>query len=89
MLTQLALARSRLLERQASLRRSLEPLRGRGSTPPSQWYELRDIEEALQRIERNEYGLCSRCEGPIGLQRLSALPETSHCTRCSSLPPKR
>ncbi len=45
--------------------------------------ELWEIELALNRIETHTYGRCERCEGPIGRQRLRALPETTRCAECS------
>jgi RNA polymerase-binding transcription factor DksA len=47
--------------------------------------ELRDIEDALERIQTGEYGRCSRCEGAIGRHRLRAIPETRYCLACSAL----
>jgi DnaK suppressor protein len=45
--------------------------------------ELGDIDAALQRLDLGSYGLCETCDGPIGRQRLSALPETRRCIACS------
>jgi DnaK suppressor protein len=36
--------------------------------------ELREVQDALGRIERGTYGLCMRCGEPIEPQRLRALP---------------
>lgn len=47
--------------------------------------ELEDIEAALLRIEHGTYGRCEVCGGPIGHQRLIALPEVRTCISCSSL----
>lgn len=44
--------------------------------------ELREIDAALERLEQETWGSCERCEGPIGLQRLNALPEARRCIRC-------
>lgn len=41
------------------------------------------IEQALKRIEAQTYGWCERCTGPIGMQRLKAMPETSRCASCA------
>ena len=44
--------------------------------------EVKQIREALQRIERGSYGTCSTCGQPIGLGRLAAVPSTATCIRC-------
>ncbi|MEW6327595.1 MAG: TraR/DksA C4-type zinc finger protein [Thermodesulfobacteriota bacterium] len=46
--------------------------------------ELEEIEEALTRVERGEYGLCVDCSGPIGIKRLEIMPETPRCARCQA-----
>lgn len=45
--------------------------------------ELAEIEAALQRIQEGRYGTCLSCGGPMGLQRLRALPEARYCVACS------
>ncbi len=40
------------------------------------------IEEALQRVEENIFGLCEACAGPIGVKRLRARPVTTLCVNC-------
>lgn len=42
------------------------------------------VRAALQAFERDEYGLCLRCEEDIGYKRLSARPETALCHACQS-----
>ncbi|MBW2380798.1 MAG: TraR/DksA C4-type zinc finger protein [Deltaproteobacteria bacterium] len=37
---------------------------------------------ALSSFDRNEYGLCRKCEEPIGYRRLSAKPEAPFCLEC-------
>lgn len=44
---------------------------------------LVSIEEALERIERGEYGVCQSCGAPIAAARLEALPATSTCLDCA------
>ena len=46
--------------------------------------ELRDIDEALVRIEQGRFGYCARCGGAIGRHRLRAIPEARHCMACSA-----
>ena len=42
--------------------------------------ELAAIQEALQRLERGQYGICKECKGPIESGRLRAL----HAVTCAS-----
>jgi DnaK suppressor protein len=42
------------------------------------------IDEALLRINENEYGVCEECEEEIPLGRLKAMPFTRHCVKCKS-----
>ena len=37
---------------------------------------------ALSSFDRDEYGLCRKCEEPIGYARLSAKPEAPFCLAC-------
>ena len=43
---------------------------------------LKKIEEALNKIQRNEFGVCEGCEEPIELKRLEARPMADMCIRC-------
>ena len=43
---------------------------------------LQAIEDALKRIEREEYGVCVRCNEDINEKRLIAVPWTSMCIEC-------
>ena len=43
---------------------------------------LRQARQSLGLMERDEYGLCRRCEDPIGYPRLSARPESPYCLDC-------
>jgi DnaK suppressor protein len=38
-----------------------------------------EIDQALQRIDRGEYGVCERCEEPIEERRLEAVPWARRC----------
>ena len=44
--------------------------------------KLQAIEDALDRIEEGEYGLCEQCEEEIAQARLEALPFTRLCVAC-------
>ncbi|MGI5917450.1 MAG: TraR/DksA family transcriptional regulator [Anaerolineae bacterium] len=41
------------------------------------------IQNALQRLETGDYGLCTSCRSPIEAERLEALPFTSLCITCA------
>lgn len=43
---------------------------------------LRQIQEALTRIEDQTYGICQDCQTPISIKRLEAVPWASYCVRC-------
>ena len=40
------------------------------------------IDEALRRIERNEYGICQMCGKNISKKRLDAVPWSPYCIEC-------
>ena len=44
--------------------------------------ELNLIEHAIHRIRNGRYGTCEKCDGPIPLARLKALPFTQLCIGC-------
>jgi RNA polymerase-binding transcription factor DksA len=46
-------------------------------------HELDEIEAALRRIDEGNYGFCEACGGPMGLQRIRAIPEARFCLSCS------
>jgi len=43
---------------------------------------LSQCKAALSAFDRDEYGLCRKCEEPIGYPRLSAKPEAPFCLTC-------
>ena len=43
---------------------------------------LRQVRQALHTIPGGTYGLCRRCEDPIGYARLEARPESPYCLDC-------
>lgn len=43
------------------------------------------INEALTRIEDDEYGLCQNCENDINPKRLDAIPWARYCLNCQEL----
>ena len=43
---------------------------------------LREISDALLRIEHGTYGTCMECEEPISTKRLDAVPWARYCVTC-------
>ena len=43
---------------------------------------LRQIQDALVRIEDQSYGICQECEIPISPKRLDAVPWATYCLHC-------
>jgi len=43
---------------------------------------LREISDALQRIEQGTYAVCLECEEPISVKRLEAVPWARYCVSC-------
>ncbi|HUS05776.1 MAG TPA: TraR/DksA C4-type zinc finger protein [Bryobacteraceae bacterium] len=44
--------------------------------------KLRLINEALQRIQDGDYGICLHCEQPIPARRLEVIPWAKFCVPC-------
>ncbi len=44
--------------------------------------KLKEIEEALSKIKKGNYGICEKCKKEIELERLKAIPETKFCSKC-------
>lgn len=60
-----------LRDRNDALRRNAEAL-------------ITQIDAALDRIDDGTYGICQRCERPIGAERLEARPYVAYCIQCQS-----
>ena len=43
---------------------------------------LREVYDAIDRIDEGTYGICDRCEEPIPPRRLEVLPYASRCVEC-------
>jgi RNA polymerase-binding transcription factor DksA len=43
---------------------------------------IADIEHALRAMATGTYGTCERCNDPISLARLEAIPYARHCVGC-------
>jgi DnaK suppressor protein len=47
--------------------------------------QLSMIDEALERIEDEEYGICQNCQKEINPKRLAAIPWARYCLDCQEL----
>ncbi len=43
---------------------------------------LREVDEALDRIANDTYGICEECGGPISIKRLEVRPVAKYCVPC-------
>jgi RNA polymerase-binding transcription factor DksA len=43
---------------------------------------LRDINLALEKIKKGNYGICEKCGKEIEIDRLEAIPEARFCKNC-------
>jgi DnaK suppressor protein len=43
---------------------------------------LREVNEALERIEEGTYSVCAECDQPISPKRLAAVPWAKYCISC-------
>lgn len=44
---------------------------------------LKNIDDALYRIENGTYGICEHCKNNIDKERLDFIPETNLCSNCA------
>ena len=47
-----------------------------------EYMQLRQIQEALDRLQLGDYGICLSCDQAIPTKRLQALPWAKYCVRC-------
>ncbi|WP_100643446.1 TraR/DksA family transcriptional regulator [Alteromonas facilis] len=45
--------------------------------------ELHQVNDALDRLARDEYGVCAKCGVDISQQRLQVIPYTQFCRDCA------
>jgi DnaK suppressor protein len=45
---------------------------------------LQEVDEALDRMENEMYGICEECGGSIGLKRLEVRPVAKYCVACKT-----
>jgi DnaK suppressor protein len=46
--------------------------------------KLKDINIALEKIEKGNYGICEKCQNEIEGERLKAAPEARTCNNCKA-----
>lgn len=46
------------------------------------WEKFKLVEEALERIEAGDYGICGKCEKLIPEARLKVVPYAQYCVAC-------
>ncbi len=44
--------------------------------------KLQKVNQALDKIEKNQYGICEKCQKPINSLRLKIAPEVETCLKC-------
>ena len=47
-------------------------------------HHLGEVDAALSRLDAGTYGTCEACGGPVGPERLEALPAARLCIRCAA-----
>ena len=47
-----------------------------------EYMQLRQIQEALDRLQGGDFGTCLSCEQPIPAKRLHAVPWAKYCVKC-------
>ncbi len=67
-------------EDRATERADDEVLEGLGSSGLT---ELRQINAALERIDKGDYGVCVNCGEPIPEKRLEIIPHAARCASCA------
>ena len=49
------------------------------------YVQLRLVDEAIDRLDSGDYGICLSCEEPIPAKRLRALPWARYCVPCQEM----
>lgn len=44
--------------------------------------QLKDVDDALERMEKGAYGFCENCQQEIDIERLRAYPAARTCIKC-------
>ena len=50
-----------------------------------QQVELLEIENSLEKIRTNTFGICEMCEEDISIQRLKVKPQAQYCIECRGI----
>jgi len=45
--------------------------------------KLKEIDQALEKIENNTYGICEKCNKEIEEKKLEINPSTDYCIKCT------
>lgn len=48
-------------------------------------WQLREIDDALERLDQDTFGFCEECGDEIGVARLQILPHTVLCVECKAI----
>jgi len=51
--------------------------------------KLRLVEEAIEKLDEGQYGICLECEELISEERLTVIPFASHCVDCLGIIEKK
>ena len=51
--------------------------------------KLRLVEEAIEKLDEGQYGICLECEELISEERLTVVPFASHCVGCLEIIEKK
>ena len=71
---------SKDFEERASEREGDEVMESLGN---AELVELRQVNDALVRIDKGEYGICAACGEDIAPARLEVVPHTQKCRNCA------
>jgi DnaK suppressor protein len=48
--------------------------------------QLAEVDYALAKFDKGNYGICENCGQTIGVDRLEALPQATLCMACKAIP---
>ena len=51
--------------------------------------KMRLVEEAIEKLDEGQYGICLECEELISEERLTVIPFASHCVDCLEIIEKK
>jgi len=50
--------------------------------------QMAEVDNALSKFEKGNYGICEGCDQPIDINRLEALPQAALCMSCKAVQAK-